>query len=55
MITLGLVMFFGIKLLKTRHDVIHLDLIVPLLSLWCIDIDLSIQPIIFTLYMTWVH
>ena len=29
-----------------------LDLTIPLLSLWCIDIDLSIQPMSFTLYMT---
>ena len=35
--------YFGIVPLKTRHDVTKLDLTVPLLSLWCIDIDLSIQ------------
>ena len=28
--------------LKARHDVTKLDLIVPLLSFWCINIDLSI-------------
>ena len=31
-----------IEPLKARHDVIKLDLIVPLLSFWCIEIDLSI-------------
>ena len=43
-----------IKLLKIRHDVIKLDLIILLLSLWSIDIDLSIQLMSLTLYMTWV-
>ena len=43
----------GIEPLKTRHDVTKLDLIIPLLSFWCIDIDLSVQPMSFTLYMTW--
>ena len=47
--------FFGIDLLKTRHNVKKLDLIVPLLSILCIDIDLSIQHISLTLYVTWVH
>ena len=28
-----------IKPLKARHDVTKLDLTIPLLSLWCIDID----------------
>ena len=28
--------------LKARHDVTKLDLIISLLSFWCIDIDLSI-------------
>ena len=32
----------GIKTLKARHDVTMLDLTIHLLSLWCIDIDLSI-------------
>ena len=45
----------GLKPLKVRHNVIKLDLIIPLLSLWCIDIDLSIQLMSLTLYMTWVH
>ena len=31
-----------IKPLKARHNVTKLDLIVPLLSFWCIDIDLNI-------------
>ena len=44
-----------IEPLKVRHNVTKLELTIPLLSIWCIDIDLSIQPIIFTLYMTWVH
>ena len=34
--------YSGIVPLKTRHDVTKLNLIVPLLSLWCIDIDLNI-------------
>ena len=38
--------------LKARHNVIKLDLTIPLLSFWCIDIDLSIQFISLTLYMT---
>ena len=33
----------GIKPLKARHDVTKIDFIVPLLSLLCTDIDLSIQ------------
>ena len=45
----------GIEPQKARHDVTKLDLTIPLLSLWYIDIDLSIQPISLTLYMTWVH
>ena len=44
-----------IKTLKARHDVTKLNLIVPLLSFWYIDIDLSMQPMSFTLYMTCVH
>ena len=28
--------------LKSRHDVTKLDLTILLLSIWCIDIDLSI-------------
>ena len=42
----------GIKPLKAKHDVTKLDLIISLLSLWCIEIDLSIQPMSLTLYMT---
>ena len=34
--------------LKARHDVIELDLTILVLSIWCIDIDLSIQPMSFT-------
>ena len=45
----------GIEPQKARHDVTKLDLTIPLLSLWYIDIYLSIQPISLTLYMTWVH
>ena len=44
-----------IETLKVRYDVIKLDLVVPLLSLWCIDIDLSIQLTSLILYMTWVY
>ena len=47
--------FVRIKPLKVRHDVTKLDLTVSLLSLWCIDIDLSIQSMSLTLYMTQVH
>ena len=42
----------GLEPLKVRHDVTNLDFIVSLLSLLCIDIDLIIQPILFTFYMT---
>ena len=42
----------GIEHLKARHDVIKLDFTIPLLSLWCIDIDLSIQLMSLTLCMT---
>ena len=45
----------GIDPLKERHDVTKLDLTIPLQCLWCIEIDLSIQPRSLTLYMTWVH
>ena len=45
----------GIEPQKARHDVTKLDLTIPLLSLWCIDIDLSIQLMSLTLYMTLVH
>ena len=45
----------GIKPLKSRHDVTKLDLIVLFLLLWCIDIDLSIQTMSLTLYMTRVY
>ena len=47
--------YFGIVPLKTRHDVTKLDLTVPLLSLWCIDIDLSIQTTSLILHMALVH
>ena len=45
----------GVESLKVRHDVTKLDLTIPLLSLWCIDIDLSIQTMTLTLYITCVH
>ena len=35
-------LIIGIELLKVRHDITKLDLTIPLLSLWCIDIDLNI-------------
>ena len=41
-----------IEPLKVRHDATKLDLIVPLLFFWYIAIDLSIQPMSLTLYMT---
>ena len=45
----------GIKALKARYDATKLDLTILLLFFWCINIDLSIQPMSFTLYMTCVH
>ena len=54
-VTISTFAIVEIEPLKERHDVPKLGLIVPLLSFWCIDIDLSIQLISFTLYMTWVH
>ena len=47
--------FVRIKPLKARHDVTKLDLTILLLFVWCIAIDLSIQSMSLTLYMTWVH
>ena len=44
----------GIEPLKARYDVTKLDLTILLLSFWCIDINLSIQFMSLTLYMTWV-
>ena len=44
-----------IEPLKVRHNITKLELTIPLLPIWCIDIDLSIQPMFLTLYMTWVH
>ena len=44
-----------IEPLKVRYDVTKLDLTIPLLSFWCIDIDLTIQFMSLKLYMTWVH
>ena len=41
--------------LKTRQDVTNVDLTIIFLSFWCINIDLIIQPMSLTLYMTWVH
>ena len=45
----------GIEPLKANHDITKLELTIPLLSLICIEINLSIQLISFTLYMIWVH
>ena len=42
----------GIEPLKARHDVTNLDLTILSLSLWCIEIDLSIQSMSLTSYMT---
>ena len=44
-----------IEPLKVRHNITKLELTIPLLPIWCIDIDLSIQPMFLTLCMTWVH
>ena len=46
------IVYVGIESLKARHGVIKLDLTIPVLSFLRIDIDLSIQPISLTLYMT---
>ena len=43
------------KPLKAKHDVTKLNLTIPLLSLWCINIDLSIQPMSLIVCMTQVH
>ena len=48
-------MFVGIELQKAKHDIIKLDSTISLLSLWYIDIGLSIQLMSLTLYMTYVH
>ena len=45
----------AIEPLKARHNVKKLDLSILLLSLLRIDIDLNIQLVSITLYMTWVH
>ena len=45
----------GLSPLKERHDVTKLNLTISLLSFWCIDIDLCIQPRSLSLYMTWMH
>ena len=47
--------FAGIEPLKARCDVTKLDLTTPLLSFWCMDIEISIQSLFLTLYMIWVH
>ena len=47
--------FIGIEPLKAKHDVTKLNLTIPLLSFWCIDINLSIQLMSLTLYMNCVH
>ena len=39
----------GMKSLKLRHDITKLDLTIPLLFFWCIDIDLNIQTMSLTL------
>ena len=46
------IVYVGIEPLKARHGVTKLDLTIPVLSFLRIDIDLSIQPISLTLYMT---
>ena len=51
----GQLVIIRIEPLKVRHDVIKIEFIVLLLPLWCIDIDLSIQPVYLALYMTLVH
>ena len=48
-------MIVGIEPLKARHDVTKSNLNIPLLSFWCIGINLSIQLMSVTLYMTQVH
>ena len=53
--TQGKNLFVGIDPLNARHDVTMLDLTIHLLSFWCIGIDLSIQLMSLTLYMTCVH
>ena len=45
----------GLRPLNAKHDVTKSDLITLLLSFTCINIDLNIQPISLTLYMTWAH
>ena len=45
----------GIKPLKAKHDLTKLNLTILLLSFWCVDINLSIQLMSLTSYMTCVH
>ena len=51
----GHIISIGIEPQKEGHDVTKLGLTILLLSPWYIDIDLSIQSICLTLYMTWVR
>ena len=51
----SIVISIEIKSVKVRHDVTNSNLIVSLLSFLCIDIDLNIQLISSTFYMTWMH
>ena len=43
--------YVRIESLKVRYDITKLDLTVPLLFFWCIDIDLNIEPMSLTLFM----
>ena len=54
-ITQGLERYVGIEPIKVRHDVTKLNLTIPLLPIWYIDIDLSIQLIYLALYIICVH
>ena len=54
-ITQGLERYVGIEPIKVRHDVTKLNLTIPLLPIWYIDIDLSIQLLYLALYIICVH
>ena len=47
--------FVEIQALKARNVVTKLDLTIIFLFFWCIDINLSIQPMSLTLYMIQVY
>ena len=51
----GVLVIVRIKLLKAKHDATKSNLTILLLSFWGIDIDLRIQSMSLTLYMTWVY